>query len=304
MDTHFRSLQLQRPLNLRAVLRPLRRGSGDPACRIEGNDVAWWATSTPEGAGTVRLEVKQRERLLTTRAWGPGAEWLCEQIPALVGEEDDARGFVPRHGVVANAWRAHRGWRLMRTARPFEACVAAVLEQKVTGHEAWRSWRVILQQFGQPAPGPAATAMRVPPAAREWRQIATWDYRRAGVTPQRIRGLQTVVAAADAIERITALSSVEADQRLRMLPGVGVWTSAEVRQRALGDSDAVSFGDFHVGRDMCWWLTGKRGDDEMMRILLEPYQGHRYRVQRLMEMSGGGLPRRGPRFSPPAHRSW
>ena len=31
----------------------------------------------------------------------------------------------------------------------------------------------------------------------------------------------------------------EADRRLRCLPGIGVWTSAEVRARALGDADAV-----------------------------------------------------------------
>jgi 3-methyladenine DNA glycosylase/8-oxoguanine DNA glycosylase len=192
----------------------------------------------------------------------------------------------------------------MRTARPFEACVAAVLEQKVTGHEAWQSWRVILKRFGEPAPGPTEATMRVPPPAREWRAIDTWEYRRAGVTPQRIRTLQTVASAAGAIEAITALSTREADQRLRALPGVGVWTSAEVRQRALGDSDAVSFGDFHIGRDVCWWLTGETGDDEKMRILLEPYQGHRYRVQRLMEMCGGGMPRRGPRLAPQVHRSW
>ncbi|MDH4159799.1 MAG: DNA-3-methyladenine glycosylase 2 family protein, partial [Actinomycetota bacterium] len=37
--------------------------------------------------------------------------------------------------------------------------------------------------------------------------------------------------------------------------------------------------------------------------LLAPWHGHRYRVQRLMELAGGAAPRRGPRFAPPAHRS-
>ena len=91
---------------------------------------------------------------------------------------------------------------------------------------------------------------------------------------------------------------------LRALPGVGVWTSAEVRQRAHGDADAVSFGDFHVAKDLCWWLTGERGDDARMAELLEPYVGHRYRVQRLMELAGVSAPRRGPRMAVPPHRSW
>lgn len=66
----------------------------------------------------------------------------------------------------------------------------------------------------------------------------------------------------------------------------------------------MSFGDFHVAKDICWWLTGERGDDARMAELLEPYAGHRYRVQRLMELAGAGAPRRGPRMAVPQHRGW
>ena len=38
---------------------------------------------------------------------------------------------------------------------------------------------------------------------------------------------------------------------------MGVWTSAEVRQRAFGDADAVSFGDYHVPADIGWALVGE-----------------------------------------------
>ncbi|MFZ0323170.1 MAG: DNA-3-methyladenine glycosylase 2 family protein, partial [Actinomycetes bacterium] len=82
-------------------------------------------------------------------------------------------------------------------------------------------------------------------------------------------------------------------------------TSAEVRQRAFGDPDTVSVGDFHLARTICWALEGDlrgRGDDARMLELLEPYRGHRYRVQRLLELAGVNAPRRGPRYSPPAHR--
>jgi 3-methyladenine DNA glycosylase/8-oxoguanine DNA glycosylase len=114
--------------------------------------------------------------------------------------------------------------------------------------------------------------------------------------------LGTAAAAGKAIERTAGLDSVQADRVLRALPGIGEWTSAETRQRAHGDADAVSFGDFHVAKDICWWLTGQRGDDDQLRELLRPFAGHRYRVQRLMELEGAGAPRRGPRFSPPSHR--
>ena len=38
--------------------------------------------------------------------------------------------------------------------------------------------------------------------------------------------------------RSPGLPPAQADRRLRSLPGIGVWTSAEVRQRACGDADA------------------------------------------------------------------
>ncbi len=39
----------------------------------------------------------------------------------------------------------------------------------------------------------------------------------------------------------------------------------------------------------------------MLAELLEPYRGHRYRVQRLLELDGHFRPRRGPRMSPRTH---
>jgi len=140
------------------------------------------------------------------------------------------------------------------------------------------------------------------PAPELWRQLPDWDLRRAGVTPQRIRTLRTAAAAANAIERTASMDAADADRVLQALPGIGVWTSAETRQRALGDADAVSFGDFHVAKNLCWWLVGQRGDDQAAAELLQPFTGHRYRVQRLMEIVGAAAPRRGPRLAPSPHR--
>jgi MerR family transcriptional regulator/heat shock protein HspR len=83
---------------------------------------------------------------------------------------------------------------------------------------------------------------------------------------------------------------------LRALPGVGVWTAAEVARVALGDPDAVSEHDFHLPNLVSWNLAGEpRGTDERMLELLEPYRGQRGRVQRLLEAGGAGAPRFGPR---------
>ena len=103
------------------------------------------------------------------------------------------------------------------------------------------------------------------------------------------------------LEQAADLPLAEARRRLRALPGVGVWTSAEVAQRALGDPDSVSFGDYHVAKNITWALTGEALDDDACAELLEPYAGHRYRVQRLLELDGAMRPRRGPRMAPRRH---
>jgi len=84
---------------------------------------------------------------------------------------------------------------------------------------------------------------------------------------------------------------------LRTLPGIGAWTAAEVGQRALGDADAVSVGDFHLAKLVGWALVGEPVDDDTMLELLEPYRGHRYRAVRMVELAGVHPPRRGPRFA-------
>ncbi len=67
-----------------------------------------------------------------------------------------------------------------------------------------------------------------------------------------------------------------------------MWTSAEARQRAAGDPDAVSVGDYHLKNIVGWALAGQdRSTDEEMLALLEPFKGHRHRATRLIGLSGG-----------------
>jgi 3-methyladenine DNA glycosylase/8-oxoguanine DNA glycosylase len=83
-----------------------------------------------------------------------------------------------------------------------------------------------------------------------------------------------------------------------------VWTSAEVRQRAHGDADAPSVGDYHLPGIVGWALTGQKTDDAGMLELLEPFRGHRHRVVRLIELSGLRPPARGPRMAARDYRSF
>jgi 3-methyladenine DNA glycosylase/8-oxoguanine DNA glycosylase len=100
------------------------------------------------------------------------------------------------------------------------------------------------------------------------------------------------------------MAPADALARLRVVPGVGVWTAAETAQRALGDADALSVGDFHIHDLVGWALLGGPLSDEGMVDLLEADRPHRHRVVRLVELSGVGKPRFAPRFAPRDYRSF
>jgi 3-methyladenine DNA glycosylase/8-oxoguanine DNA glycosylase len=287
----------QRPLDLHATLGSLRRGSGDPAYRVTPDGAIWRTALTPEGPGTLRL-ARPPSGAVAASAWGPGAGWLLETVPTLLGEDDDPTGFVPDTRLLRDLVARNRGWRVPRTGLVFEALAAAIIEQKVTGMEARRAWRYLLGRFGTPAPGPAPQGMRVPPAARDWRLIPSWEWRRAGVDGKRSAAVLAAARVAARLEETVALPHAEAERRLRTVPGVGIWTAAEVRQRAHGDPDAVSVGDYHLAKQVGWAFTGQPVDDERMLELLAPYAGHRYRVIRHLELGHVRPPRRGPRLAP------
>jgi 3-methyladenine DNA glycosylase/8-oxoguanine DNA glycosylase len=121
------------------------------------------------------------------------------------------------------------------------------------------------------------------------------------VEERRSRTLVRSAQRAAAIERTLARSSTEADRGLRSMPGVGPWTSAEVRQRAHGDADAWSIGDYHIGKHITYALVGEALDDDACLEILEPYRGHRFRVQMLLVSTAPARPRRAPRMTLPTH---
>ncbi|HMA47478.1 MAG TPA: hypothetical protein VKP11_09810, partial [Frankiaceae bacterium] len=195
--------------------------------------------------------------------------------------------------------------RVPRVGLVFEMLVAAVLEQKVTSTQARLSWRQLLTRFGAPAPGPAPATMRVCPPARVWRRVPSWEWHRAGVDGARSRAVVAAAAVAPALERTLALTSYhQVERALRTVPGVGAWTAAEVAQRAHGDADAVSVGDYHLPSLVGWTLAGRPVDDDGMLALLAPYAPHRYRVVRLLAAGGVRVPRFGPRIPVQDMRSY
>lgn len=279
-----------------------RRGAGDPTYRIDASGRHWRGLGTPEGAATLRVRRDAASGTIVGDAWGPGAAWALDMLPALLGAEDDPSDMPFHHDVLVLAARAHPHWRVSRSGWVLDALTPAIIEQKVTGQEAFGSFRRLVQRYGTRAPGPGADiGLWVQPDAAALRSVASWDWLKLSIDAARNTTIVRAARVADSLQRSVGKPFDVVDRALQSVPGLGRWTSAEVRSRAHGDPDAVSFGDYHVARNIGWALIGEEIDDDALEVLLEPYRGHRYRVQRLLEMAGHAHPRRGPRMAPRTH---
>ena len=288
------------PVDVRRMLAPLARGRHDPTYRVDADGSLWRTTLAPTGPATMRLTQGGGIRC---QAWGPGAEWVLPGLPELLGEHDSTDDFEPLHPLVASSHRANPWLRLPRTHRVFESLVPAILEQKVTGQQAQGAFRTLVRRYGSVAPRPAPQGMCVPPPPEVWQRIPSWEWHKAGVEPTRSRTVISAAKVAPRLEQAIELPPDQALARLRAVPGVGEWTAAEVAQRAFGDPDAISVGDFHLAAFVGWALLGRPIDDPAMVELLEPWRGHRQRVVRLLELSGARKPAFGPRLTIADHRA-
>jgi 3-methyladenine DNA glycosylase/8-oxoguanine DNA glycosylase len=288
LETEYRP---RRPVDVRRTVMYQRHGGGDPTMTVSGT-VIWRATRTPEGIATLAIR-ETSPGVVRGAAWGPGAAW------------DQPGEFDPsRHPLIAAAHHRNPGVRIGRTDLFFEALTSAVIEQKVTGMQAFAAWRCLVTWHGERAPGPTPRPLYAPPSIDGWRHIPSWSWHRAGLEPPQSRTIVEAARRGEAIGRVF-MSATDGEARDRVLisqRGIGPWTSAETRIRALGDPDAVSVGDFHLAHEVGYALTGTRVDDDGMLELLAPWAGQRQRVIRLIEASGVREPRRAPRLHPEDHR--
>lgn len=287
MQVERRTIEFEGPIDLRRTLRPLHG--------TFSSDGWWLAARTPGGPASLRVS-RNRSGIIGD-AWGPGAWWMLERLPAIAGLDDDPSRFEPRDRLVAELHRRSPGLRFGASGLIFDALVIAVCGQKVTGREAGNAIRGLYQEFSDPAPGPH-WGLRLPPDPARMAAAPYHDYHQLHLEKRRADVLRALGGKA---ERINALSSVEpadAAEVLSALNGVGEWTVAETLAISHGDPDQVPVGDFHIKHLVVHHLTGKdRGTDEEMLDLLEPYRPHRGRVIRLLHTLGHA-PKFGPRFAP------
>lgn len=292
------------PADVGSALSACRSGRFDPTTRLQstGRGAASRgefvrAARTPDGPATVHVAWRRGDVVDVVGAWGPGADRLVDQVPALAGAGDPGAAHLEHaeHPVVASAASAHRHLRIGRTGDPYADLLPTILAQRITGGEAVRQWAALCRLLGEPAPGPFA-GMLLPPAPDVMAATPTWRLHRLGIERKRAAALVEVARHAPKIHRWSALGPAEAARRLALLRGVGPWTIGNVLRTAWGDPDAVAVGDFHHKHTVSWALAREpRGTDERMLELLEPYRGQRGRVVRLLGLHAGHAPAFGPR---------
>lgn len=291
-------------------VRTTVRGAKNPV--LVGPTEAWWTTRTPDGPGTLSLR-RQLDDRIEAEAWGPGAAWLLDQAPALLGAADDLTGFEPTEPV-RDLWR-RRPFRLARTDRVWDALIGAVFGQKVQTANAARARRALARRHGERAPGPADAWIL--PAPETVARMGYHQFHPLGVERKRaetlIRVAREMPRLAPLFDRARALppdadrgepgggsarpTAAELQARLCRVRGIGPWSAAMVTAVTIGDPDAVPVGDYHIPNTIAWLLAGEpRATDDRMLELLEPYAGHRWRVIRLAKASGGA-PKYGPKLS-------
>src|SRR6218665_2757293 len=192
----------KRPVDLHSTVGMLRRGPKDPTTVHDGGGI-WRAMRTSTGVATMAL--RESPEGIRATAWGAGATAALESVPALCGAVDDDAGFdSSRHPLIADAARRNPGLRLARTGQVFDALACAILEQKVTGLQAFGAWRDLVSRFGARAPGPTPRPMFAAPSVAEWRRIPSWAWHRAGVEPPQSKTIVRTAERGDSIERALA----------------------------------------------------------------------------------------------------
>jgi 3-methyladenine DNA glycosylase/8-oxoguanine DNA glycosylase len=280
-------------VDLLASLRPLIASAQDPTIRVR-SDLVVRASRTPDGPVTLVIR-RTGERSFEAEAHGPGRDHALRYAPALVGADDDLRGFEPHlHPAVARAAHRRPGLRMVRSGRAEDVLVPTILAQRVTSREAARAWTLLVRRWGESAPGPYE--VRLPPEPERLACTPYWAFHGLGVERSRAERIAIACRRIAVLQEAVALPREAALRRAMAVPGVGIWTAALVLRIAAGDPDAVEVGDYGVKDHIAWNLAGEaRATDERMLELLAPFEGHRGRVVRLLLSAGQRPPSFGAR---------
>ena len=240
----------QRPLDAALTLSPHQRGPGDPAHRRSA-DGAIWASFSRQLSGPVSLP-----HHAVGSPYGPGyrpgvpgaTEFSDRRAEALLGLDDEGRRFCAR---ASQARRSSSDASLIcASAAPdasWEALVPAILEQRVQRHR--RVCRM----------APAADQIRGAPTRPRARRNASSTHR-GPMASNAVMGIPSRERRSSEVQDDRSVRSRRRPPRAGIhvpqdrgdpngcerYPASGSGLPPKWAQRAFGDSDALSVGDYHL----------------------------------------------------------
>jgi 3-methyladenine DNA glycosylase/8-oxoguanine DNA glycosylase len=185
----------------------------------------------------------------------------------ILAVDDDHSEFLRRFAddpLVGRATRFLRGMRPLRTATVAHALLRALAGQLVTSHEARMVERRIVRastsQLGD---------LHGPPTAADLGRFAPAELRRLGLGARRGATLARLCRGSD-LEKLKALPTEVAAQRLERERGLGPWSAGVVCLQGLGRYERGLARDLGLVK-LAAELWGRRVEAEETDALLAPY---------------------------------
>ena len=162
-------------------------------------------------------------------------------------DPDAVAEVLGRDPLLAPVVSRRPGLRVPGCADPAELALRAVLGQQVSVAGARTLAGRLAATYGEPLAHPLGTVVRAFPAPADLAGLAP---PRLPLPAPRARALVRLAGAlaSGEIDLGPATERDEASARLASLPGVGPWTVAYIRMRAMGDPDAFLAGDLGLRR--------------------------------------------------------
>ena len=159
-----------------------------------------------------------------------------------------------------------RGFRPLRLSTVTHALLRAVAGQLITSRRAREIERTVIRAATPQLPG---TFLHAPPTPATFARFAPAELRRLGLGARRGATLVRLCRAFD-LERLRALPTGAAAERLERERGLGPWSVGLVCTEGLGRFERGLVGDLGLVK-LCKALWGRRVDAWETAELLEPY---------------------------------
>ena len=269
------------PMDLEATLRFLGRRAVPGAEEWDGRTYRA-VLRLPHGLGVVtvpaattggpRPAVEVQLRLDDVRDYAAAAARL-RRLLDLDADPAAVEADLAADPVIGPAVRAHPGRRVPGAALATEVAIRAVLGQQVSVAAARSLAGRLTAMYGTPLAEPAGSLGRAFPSAEA---LAGADPATFGMPRRRAGTLQTLATrlASGAIDLDPGCDRDRAERDLLAVPGIGPWTAAYIRMRALGDPDVFPPGDLGLRRALAARADGAGGAGTVTPGTWKPWRSY------------------------------